>query len=236
MTTEGGIVLAGGGSTRMGSPKAALEWHGSTLLRRTVGVLRRAVAGPVVVVRAPGQALPPLPAAVAVHDDPREGLGPLQGIAVGLAALADCDAAFVAATDLPFLHPAFVRRVLDALADAEIALPVAAGHQQPLAAAYRPVLAVRIQSLVDAGRLRPAFLFAESNVRRLSDVDEHALVNVNTAADYAAARARPAPLVTVDGVPVRAATVGGVAGARLNGAPVDDPETPLVDGDVISSR
>ena len=29
-----GIVLAGGRSTRMGRPKAALEWHGSTLLHR----------------------------------------------------------------------------------------------------------------------------------------------------------------------------------------------------------
>jgi len=27
-----GLVLAGGRSTRMGAPKASLEWHGSTLL------------------------------------------------------------------------------------------------------------------------------------------------------------------------------------------------------------
>ena len=33
------MVLAGGRSSRMGTPKAALEWHGSTLLRRTVGIL-----------------------------------------------------------------------------------------------------------------------------------------------------------------------------------------------------
>ncbi len=36
-----GIVLAGGRSSRMGVRKAALEWHGSTLLRRTVGMLAR---------------------------------------------------------------------------------------------------------------------------------------------------------------------------------------------------
>lgn len=47
------VVLAGGRSTRMGEPKAGLEWHGSTLLRRTVGVLARNAAAPVVVVRAP---------------------------------------------------------------------------------------------------------------------------------------------------------------------------------------
>jgi molybdopterin-guanine dinucleotide biosynthesis protein A len=33
-----GVVLAGGRSSRMGTAKAALEWHGSTLLRRTVGI------------------------------------------------------------------------------------------------------------------------------------------------------------------------------------------------------
>jgi molybdopterin-guanine dinucleotide biosynthesis protein A len=52
-----GLVLAGGRSSRMGVPKAALEWHGSTLLRRTCGVLQRAGLQPVVVVRAPGQEL-----------------------------------------------------------------------------------------------------------------------------------------------------------------------------------
>ncbi|MEA2226533.1 MAG: molybdenum cofactor guanylyltransferase [Solirubrobacteraceae bacterium] len=64
-----GIVLAGGRSSRMGSPKAALEWHGSTLLRRVVGIVGRGVDGPVVVVRAPGQELPPLPEGVEIVED-----------------------------------------------------------------------------------------------------------------------------------------------------------------------
>jgi molybdopterin-guanine dinucleotide biosynthesis protein A len=54
MSGSAGIVLAGGRSSRMGTPKPALEWHGSTLLRRTVGVIARVTDGPVVVVRAPG--------------------------------------------------------------------------------------------------------------------------------------------------------------------------------------
>ena len=49
MADAAGIVLAGGRSSRMGSPKAALEWHGSTLLRRVAGIVGRAVDGPVVV-------------------------------------------------------------------------------------------------------------------------------------------------------------------------------------------
>src|SRR5687768_14902369 len=75
----GGIVLAGGRSTRMGRPKAALEWHGSTLLHRVAGIVGRVVDGPVVVVRAAGQELPGLPPGARTVEDAREGRGPLQG-------------------------------------------------------------------------------------------------------------------------------------------------------------
>ncbi len=135
----------------MGTPKAALEWHGSTLLRRTAGILSRVTDGPVVVVRAPGQALPPLPPGTEVVEDPREGLGPVQGIAAGLAALdGRAEIAFVSSTDMPFLHPAFVRRVLRAAQEgADVGLPVARGYPQPLAAAYRTALAPVAARLVE---------------------------------------------------------------------------------------
>jgi molybdopterin-guanine dinucleotide biosynthesis protein A len=183
----------------MGTSKAALEWHGSTLLRRTVAILARATGGPVVVVRAKGQELPGLPDGVQVVDDPREDLGPVQGLAAGLGALnGRADVAFVSATDMPFLHPAFVRRVLRAVgagtavgegtsvgegtgvgegADvgdgADVGLPVARGYPQPLAAAYRTALAPLAESLVRDGLLRPAFLFRRCQVSRL---DEAALL------------------------------------------------------------
>ena len=96
----------------MGTPKAWLEWHGTTLLRRTCGVVARGTGGPVVVVRAPGQELPELPRAVRVVEDAHEGRGPMQGILAGLAAVQDEEeVAFVAATDMPFLHPRFVAAV-----------------------------------------------------------------------------------------------------------------------------
>jgi molybdopterin-guanine dinucleotide biosynthesis protein A len=271
MSVVAGIVLAGGRSSRMGTPKAALEWHGSTLLRRTVGIVARVSDGPVVVVRAPGQELPELPATVEVVDDPHEGLGPVQGLAAGLAAVADrAEAAFVCSTDLPFLHPAFVRRVLRAVADgADVGLPVARGYPQPLAAAYRTTLAPVAGRLVAEQRLRPAFLFEECAVTRLDeaalrgdpilaalDPDLDSVVNVNEPGDYQAARARPAPEVTIqrfgslaDGhrgpQPARAATVAGAADAAglaldghvvaaLNGDQITrDGQLPLVTGDTV---
>lgn len=129
MATVAGIVLAGGRSSRMGTSKAALEWHGSTLLRRIAGIVDRSVDGPVVVVRAPGQALPALPADIGVAEDPVEGRGPLQGLAAGLGAVRrHADVAYATSTDVPFLHPAFIRAVLAALGgEAAAAVGLSAG-------------------------------------------------------------------------------------------------------------
>jgi molybdopterin-guanine dinucleotide biosynthesis protein A len=275
VATSAGVVLAGGRSTRMGTPKAALEWHGSTLLGRTAGILARVASGPVVVVRAVGQELPDLPENTLVVDDPREGKGPVQGIAAGLAALrGQADIAFICSTDMPFLHPAFIGRVLSVLADnetADVALPVARGFRQPLAAAYRISLADAAERLVREGRLRPGSLFDECTVVRLDDAtlkqdpalaaldpDLESVVNINTPDDYRAARARPAPDVTVQlfgtfaqraGTSgpraVRAATLGGAAAAlgltlgrqvtaTLNGNQITgDSRTPLATGDTV---
>jgi molybdenum cofactor guanylyltransferase len=242
----------------MGAPKAALEWHGSTLLRRTAGILARVTGGPVLVVRAPGQELPPLPPRVEVVEDPAEGLGPVQGLAAGLTALAGrAEIAFVSSTDMPFLHPAFVRRVLRAVADgADVGLPVARGYPQPLAAGYRVTLGPAATRLVAEQRLRPAFLFEQCRVTRLDeaalradpvlaalDPDLDSVVNVNAPADYDGARARPAPEVTVqrfgtlaDGRPgphrVRAATVAGAAAAT--GLALDRHVVAALNGDQIT--
>ena len=234
MPGSAGVVLAGGRSSRMGTPKAALEWHGSTLLRRTVGILARATGGPVVVVRAPGQQLPELPGHTTIVDDPREGKGPVQGIAAGLKALQDrADVAFVSSTDMPFLHPAFVRRVLSAVLEgADVGLPVARGYPQPLAAAYRTTLADLAERLVREDRLRPAFLFEQCAVTRLDEAalkDDPVLaaldpgldsvLNVNEPDDYAKARSQPAPEVTVQRFGVLAgANAGAGAGAGAGAA------------------
>jgi molybdopterin-guanine dinucleotide biosynthesis protein A len=239
----------------MGAAKAGLEWHGSTLLYRAASVLMRTVGGPVVVVAAPGQDLPELPAGVAVVADPVEGLGPMQGLAAGLAAVADrAEVAFVCSTDLPFLHPAFVRRVLRGLTvDAEVALPVAHGFRQPLAAAYRTRLAGRVADLLARGNDRPGMIFEHCAVARLDDaalLDDadlaacdprlDSVLNVNTPEDYAAARDREPPEVVVGTDVVRAATAAGLGipldRLVLDGQPVTDGRLPLVAGDRVTVR
>jgi molybdenum cofactor guanylyltransferase len=197
----------------MGSPKAALEWHGSTLLRRVTGIVARSVDGPVVVVSAPGQTLPALDGAVEVVSDEREGRGPLQGLAAGLAAIGDrAEVAYVSSTDVPLLHPAFVRRVVGALDDqVDVVLPEVGGYRQPLSAAYRTCLLSAVEELIAADRMRPAFLFERSRVLHMGEADllqngalarlDPALAsvrNLNARADYERAHALPAPEIVVE--------------------------------------
>ncbi len=255
-----GVVLAGGRSSRMGAAKAGLDWHGSSLLRRVVGLVARGADGPVVVVRAPGQPLPALPADVLVLDDPALGRGPLQGIAVGLAAVArEAETAFVCSTDLPFLHPAYVRAVLALRTpDVDIVLPVLGGYRQPLAAAYATTVAERAARLVADGHPAPRPLLEQSRTLRVSELPEPGSVrNLNTRQAYEQALGEPQPLITVQrfgalvgrGRPVpqvRAATLGAVAEqvgltldrhlmAAVNGEQVTrDPMTPLVDEDEVA--
>jgi len=194
MTRVGGIVLCGGQSRRMGRPKAWLPFAGELMLPRVVRLLREAV-GPIVVVAAPDQEVPPVPAEVAIVRDEEKGRGPLQGLSAGLAALqGQADAAYLSSCDVPFLQPAFVRRLIDLLGDHQICVPQVGEFHHPLAAVYRLEVRETVARLLAEGRLRPFFLFQEVPTRvvtaaELADVDPafQSLRNLNTPEEYEAA-------------------------------------------------
>jgi molybdopterin-guanine dinucleotide biosynthesis protein A len=246
----------------MDSPKAWLEWHGSTLLARVASIVARVVDGPVVVVASPGQPLPPLPGGIEVVTDAVSGKGPLAGIAAGLAALrGSCEVTFVSSTDVPFLHTSFVRRVLEGCSEAfEVGVPYVVGIHQPLAAAYRPSVLPVAEAVLAGERRRVSLLFERCPTRRVDeawlledplvaalDPGLESVQNLNHPADYAQAVARPQPAVTLQhrgrSCLVRASTLaaavravgaplGGVV--LLNGAPVPSGADPaLVAGDTV---
>ena len=194
MTKFGGIVLCGGESKRMGKPKAWLPFAGELMLPRIVRLLSEA-ALPIVVVAAPEQELPPLPAEVRIVRDEETGRGPLQGLAAGLAALqGQAEAAYVSSCDVPFLRPAFVRRMIELLGTQQICVPHVGAYHHPLAAVYRVEVLDAIRGLLAKNRLRPVFLFDAVPTRvvdasELSDIDPafETLRNLNTPDDYAQA-------------------------------------------------
>ena len=179
----------------MGQPKAWLPFGPERMLQRVVRLVST-VAGPIVVVAAPGQELPSLPEAVLVARDPHRGRGPLQGLAAGLAALPDeVELVYATATDVPFLQPAWIDRLVSLIADHDLAIPSCDGFCHPLAALYRRSSVLpACESLLQNGRLRPAFLIDVLSARivsadelRCEDPDLLTLRNLNTPEDYKSA-------------------------------------------------
>ena len=205
---RGAVVLAGGQSTRMGRDKASLPLGDRPLVGHVVRALAQ-VVGEIVLVTRRGQAVVdvgPLPAGVVlrrVHDE-TEGLGPLGGLAPGLRAL-EAPVAFVTGCDLPFLSPAFVRAVLEALGDADVALPCVRDRLEPLAGAYRRATVLpAVETLLAEGRLRTLDVFdrvrgvrvSEATLRAV-DPDLRSLTNLNDPGAYEAALRRlPGPPVS----------------------------------------
>lgn len=187
-----GIVLCGGRSSRMGAPKAWLRIGDEHMLARVARIVAE-VAGPVVVVAAPDQDVPPLPPGVRIVRDEIEGRGPLGGLAAGLAALeGEADVVYLSACDVPLLKPAFVRTVCDALHEARAAVPRAGGHLHPLAAAYSCDVLPVVRALLAADRLRMTDLLAAVpthiiEAHEFADTDPglDSLRNVNTPEEFA---------------------------------------------------
>jgi molybdopterin-guanine dinucleotide biosynthesis protein A len=189
--TAGGIVLCGGKSTRMGVPKATLPFGPETMLQRVVRLLATVVS-PIVIVAAREQALPELPADVAVTRDEREQRGPLEGLRAGLKALPDSvEIAYVTSCDVPLLVPGFVERMVALLGDYDIAVMEIDGFPHPLSAVYRRNTLPHVESLLAKDKLRPVFLFDAVRTRRVLpeemisvDPQLRTLRNLNTREDY----------------------------------------------------
>jgi molybdopterin-guanine dinucleotide biosynthesis protein A len=181
------VILAGGKATRLGGvDKRALVIGERTIFERQIEVLAPCVAE--ILVSSPR----PVPGYRTVTDAVRD-IGPLAGIAAGLAA-ANTPWLFVIAGDMPYLHRAFVDLVLSQ-ADSEcdaVGIRIG-GLAEPLCtvmrvAAWRSIVDARIA----ARRLKASALLTDEDVRvrwieeaavRAIDPDLRALHNVNAPED-----------------------------------------------------
>jgi molybdopterin-guanine dinucleotide biosynthesis protein A len=187
------IVLAGGRSSRMGRPKALLHFDNEPLIVHIVTALRTLCAD-VVVVGAPEQELPSLPAKVI--RDAVAYQGPVGGICYGLGAI-DGEVAIVVACDSAFLSLPLLSHLLDRIREHDVVVPLWGGRFQPLHAAYRRTVLPILEQQLARGELRPVDLFGkvrtlnidEEEIRRF-DPDGSSFFNMNTPEDYAQALER----------------------------------------------
>jgi molybdopterin-guanine dinucleotide biosynthesis protein A len=129
--TYDAIVLAGGGSTRLGVDKAGLVVDGVTMLDRVLTACAGAVSTVVVG--------PSRPAVRPVHwtlEDPPSG-GPVAGIAAGLV-VGTAPVVLVLSCDLPWLSAADIAGLVEDLGGYDgYGLRDSSGREQYLATAYR---------------------------------------------------------------------------------------------------
>ncbi len=186
MAEFAGAVLTGGASRRMGRDKALLPYRGTPLAARVAHALVLAGADPVVAV---GGDLDGLRAAgLTAVDDPRQGEGPLAGIAAALRWVGDADIVVVLACDLPAASPIAVRAVADALAadpGALVAVPVAAGRIQPLHGAWRRGALPAVEAALAAGDGAVRFVLEALGARTVAGLDASWFANANHPADLA---------------------------------------------------
>lgn len=188
-----GLILAAGMSTRMGTPKALLDWGGEPLLAYQVNQLKEAGCDEVIVVLGHQADLihrrvRALPCRVMLN--PRYHSGRSGSLRIGVKAVnRDADTIVVVNVDQP-CPASVIRSLLEA--------------HRPEAAATRPVHDGRHgHPVVVSGRLRAEMLAVTDAQEGLRDVlnahageiqdvpfDDRCLLDVNTPEDYAMARGR----------------------------------------------
>jgi CTP:molybdopterin cytidylyltransferase MocA len=124
LMTVSGLVLAAGGGSRYGRPKALVPWHGRLLVDHAVSALADGGADEVVVVlgAAAGsvRAAARLPRTV---DNPDWATGMASSLRTGLAALDDrADAAVIVLVDMPGVTAAAVARLIAVAAPDALAM------------------------------------------------------------------------------------------------------------------
>ena len=192
------MIQAGGRSTRMGgAPKALLELGGKRIIERVVDVVGGVLDDLLVVTNTPERyAFLGLPMVPDVFPDG----GALGGIYTGLRA-AGGDAAFTVACDMPFVHPAIVRMVVERAGDGDVVIPRTGDQLETMHAVYGKRCLGPMEARLRRGELKIVGFFADVRVVELDAAamaayraPELAFMNVNTPAELARARALVAEL------------------------------------------
>ena len=187
-----GVIQAGGRSVRMGGePKALMDVGGKRIVERVVDALAAVVDDLLVVTNTPERyAFLQLPM---VADRYPDG-GALGGIFTGLSA-ARGDAAFTVACDMPFLHPAIIRLVIERAGEGDVVIPRVGGQYETMHALYAKSCLPHIEARLRAGQLKIVGFFDAVRVTEVdaATVAAHrapalAFMNVNTPDELARAR------------------------------------------------
>lgn len=123
-----GVILAAGGSQRLGRPKQTLDWQGQPFIAKVAQNALAAGLAPLIVVTGAesdqvSAALAGLPVQIVLNPDWQEGQS--TSLRAGVAALPkDCQAVMLLVSDLPQVSPTMIRSVMETFFTQQ--LPIAA--------------------------------------------------------------------------------------------------------------
>jgi molybdenum cofactor guanylyltransferase len=198
ITTDGksasvsGILLAGGGSRRMGGVnKALLKVGGRRIIERAASALVAMFTEIVLVTNSPEEfeflGLP-------MFRDKIPGTGALGGLFTGLSVCTK-DYGFLAACDMPFLLQEPIRYMVNLIDDHDVVIPRVQGHLEPLHAIYSRRCLPLIEELLAQGNLRIIDFLQKVDVLEIPDKDLRCfdgsfrfILNLNTPEDLEKAR------------------------------------------------
>jgi molybdopterin-guanine dinucleotide biosynthesis protein A len=181
------VILIGGKSSRMGSPKALLRFDGEPLIVHLARKLSKLFTD-LVVVAAPGQDLPPLQAKIVRDEIAYQG--PVGGIYYGLRASA-AEFSFVTSCDVPFLESRLVAHLTSLIDGHDAVAPYWENRFQPLCGVYRRTVLPHLKAQLDRGELRPIYLYDKVRTRKVDEAELRrfdpeglSFFNMNSPQDY----------------------------------------------------
>ncbi|MXV36651.1 MULTISPECIES: NTP transferase domain-containing protein [unclassified Saccharibacter] len=187
-----GLVLAGGQSTRMGSDKALLSYHGKPHLDYLMEVVAPYVQQSFVSIR-PEQRHESVRARFSCLVDDRTVTGPAAGILAAYRAFPKASW-LILACDLPFIDPACLAHLCDqwrlsssrslAYRNADNGLP------EPLCAIWTPPMLAALSEYVAQGYVCPRRALIKQESALLDTLNANHVNNANSQADRAAALAQ----------------------------------------------
>jgi molybdopterin-guanine dinucleotide biosynthesis protein A len=185
------IVLAGGGSSRLGGNKALKIVGGKSLLQRVVERVML-ISDQILVIGSAYQPGFPADSRIEYREDLYPGKGPLGGIYTGLLA-SKSDYNLVVACDLPFLNVELLRYLIKLSPGFDAVVP-RVGKVQPLHAVYSKNCVDVMKVHVEHNRLKISWFLDDMNVRyieqdecQIFDPQLLTFFNVNSQADLARA-------------------------------------------------
>ncbi|MEV7007711.1 nucleotidyltransferase family protein [Streptosporangium sp. NPDC051022] len=197
-----GLLLAAGSGSRLGTPKALLEFRGERLVDRGVRLLRLGGCHPVVVVL--GAATVQVRGAVAVRN-PRWRSGMGSSLRAGLDTLpGHVERVVIALVDQPFIGSEAVERLIGAARDgASVAVATYGGEpRNPVLIAREHFAEVAALAVGDVGA-RPFLRAHPELVVEIPCDDVGDPSDIDTPADLTASRARAARAARPTSVPRR---------------------------------